>query len=424
LTEADPSTGRRFDVVNVAATTLRRGQEVAIALHPSKFIDAASRTGGFALRSLRMDVQPSRRKYPEVPVARPTLPVVASVFAEELMLLVAGGMDELTRDPAELQRIGREVDRALAVMDRNGWLDDPASYHLEPTAPEPFELESGALANLRYQRLSFESGYQPADGLAGGDRWLAWEPNRRCYAHVLEHREGARPWLVFVHGYAMGGPFDLAFQRSLHFHRDLGFNVLAPVLPLHGPRRTGRRSGTGFVSIDWLTNVHALTQAVWDVRRCLAWIRGRDARSVALHGMSLGGYTAAMVAGLDATLDCVIAGVPSSTIHGSLVAAAERNPLVRRAVENQGLLGERTEAVHRVVTPTAFPCRVPRERRFIYAGVADRLATPGQPYALWEHWDRPEICWSVRSHIFTARSAKVRRFVEKAVVDTADGTTG
>ena len=92
---------------------------------------------------------------------------------------------------------------------------------------------------------------------------------------------------------------------------------------------------------------------------------------------------------------------------------------MRRAVERHDLVGERTEAVHRVVTPTAFPCRVPQDRRFIYAGVADRLTTPGQPYALWEHWDRPEICWSLRSHIFTARSAKVRRFVEAAVLDTA-----
>ena len=98
--------------------------------------------------------------------------------------------------------------------------------------------------------------------------------------------------------------------RAQQFHRELGFNVLAPVLPLHGRRGTGGRiSGIGMVSLDWVANVHAVTQAVWDVRRCLAWIRERGAPSIALHGISLGGYTAAMVAGLEDDLSCVIAGV-------------------------------------------------------------------------------------------------------------------
>src|SRR5215211_3704722 len=242
------------------------GQDVMGALSPPRLFTAARRTGGFAARSLHHSIQPSRRKYPEVPVPAPTLLLVASVFAEELMLVALPAMDRLAKDDAELRRIGEDTERALVVMERNGWLDDPASYHVEPPAPDIFDLDPAEFRGLRYRRLSFESDYRPVDGLPGGERWLGMMANRRCYAHVLEHRGKPRPWLVFVHGFGMGAPFDLVFMRAAHYYRDLGFNVLAPVLPLHGPRRTGRGlNGDGLVSLDWVANVHGPTQAVWDV---------------------------------------------------------------------------------------------------------------------------------------------------------------
>jgi hypothetical protein len=45
------------------------------------------------------------------------------------------------------------------------------------------------------------------------------------------------------------------------------------------------------------------------------------------------------------------------------------------------------------------PVRVPRERRFVYAGVADRLAPPEQAWDLWRHWERPHVTWYHGSHV-------------------------
>ena len=85
-----------------------------------------------------------------------------------------------------------------------------------------------------------------------------------------------------------------------HYHKILGLNVLIPVLPLHGPRRIGRRSGDGFLGGEVLDTVHAETQAIWDIRRMIGWLRGQGALSVGATGLSLGGYTTALLAGIEA----------------------------------------------------------------------------------------------------------------------------
>ena len=89
-----------------------------------------------------------------------------------------------------------------------------------------------------------------------------------------------------------------------------------------------------------------------------------------------------------------------------------------------GLLDDRVEAVHAVVTPTELQCRLPIEDRYIYAGTTDRLATPNEPYRLWEHWERPDICWTQRSHMLTMVSGQVNDFVRDAVVSSAVRRTG
>jgi hypothetical protein len=211
----------------------------------------------------------------------------------------------------------------------------------------------------------------------------------------------------------MGVPSDLEAFRSLRYHRDLGFNVIHPVLPLHGPRRAGKRSGDAFITLDFLNNVHGMAQAVWDVRRCIAWARSNGATCVVVHGVSLGAYTAALLSGVEPGLGGVIAGVPSVDL--AWVMRQHVPEKARPAVDAHGILGELADQVHHVVSPLAFECLVPDDRRFIYAGVADRMAKPEAAHRLWEHWDEPSICWYGGSHVGFALSREVRRFVGDAI---------
>ena len=93
-------------------------------------------------------------------------------------------------------------------------------------------------------------------------------------------------------------------------------NVALPVLPLHGARRVTRVSGEPFLSFELMNAVHGLTQAVWDLRRLISWIRSQGATSISLFGVSLGGYTVALLAGLEPGLDGVVAGIPVADFPG------------------------------------------------------------------------------------------------------------
>ena len=43
----------------------------------------------------------------------------------------------------------------------------------------------------------------------------------------------------------------------------------------------------------------------------------------------------------------------------------------------------------RVASPLALEPRVPRERRYLFGAVADRLVPADQVRDLWRHWERP-----------------------------------
>jgi hypothetical protein len=75
------------------------------------------------------------------------------------------------------------------------------------------------------------------------------------------------------------------------------------------------------------------------------------------------------------------------------------------------------------VSPLSFEPQVAPERRFIYAGVADRLVQPRrQVMRLWEHWDRPAAEWYPGGHLGFFRSQSVVEFVSDALATC--GLTG
>jgi hypothetical protein len=196
-------------------------------------------------------------------------------------------------------------------------------------------------------------------------------------------------------------------------HRRYGLNVVVPVMPLHGPRRMGRRSGDGFLSGDYLDTLHSQAQAVWDVRRLVGWLRARGAPAIGLYGISLGGYTAALVAALEDDLACVIAGMPATCWVS--VARRALPPFMWRFTEWLGVPWDDIEKLVRVISPLAFTPRVPHGRRFMFAGTADRLVSPRDVTALWRHWGRPRLAWYEGSHVSFAVEGTVRALLAEAL---------
>jgi hypothetical protein len=317
-------------------------------------------------------------------------------------------------------RVGGELADAEAMYDRQGWLADPRSYHRTPPPLIAADVTTsqGWANGLRYQRLKWESGFTPHHGEAGGDRWMAYEPNRTASAVITSHADGPRPWVIAVHGFCMGFPFmDFPGLKVARLHRELGFNVALPVLPLHGSRRVTRVSGEPLLSFDLMNAVHGLTQAVWDIRRMVHLVRQEGATSISLYGVSLGAYVVSLVAGLEDGVDGVVAGIPVSDFPGLF---HRHSPLhIReRAVEHR-IMGGIAENVYRVVSPMSFEPSIPRDRRFIFAGYGDRLAMPDQAQRLWEHWDQPRISWYAGNHVGYMWSKQVADFLAHSLSECA-----
>ena len=114
--------------------------------------------------------------------------------------------------------------------------------------------------------------------------------------------------------------------------------------------------------------------------------------------------------------DTIIAGIPAVD-YLSLLQSHLPDPMQRFA-EQRGFDTERIERVLRVVSPLAMKPQVDRERLFLFAGRADRLASPEQAQALWRHWDRPRLGWYDGSHISFMWENAVERLVVEALGST------
>ncbi len=373
---------------------------------------AGPRTAAFMARTWAR----SRVPEPEGIPARPSLGLALQVLLDEVLISSFKNPRLLPRR-ADYERAAIEVAEAFHLYRERGWLDDPESYHQSPAAPTAWSTRGERVLGQPYEHLSFQSGYEPHRGEPGRERWLERDANRIAHAWVLHQADPGRPWLVCVHGFGTGAPFvDLRAFRARRLHSEHGLNVVVPVLPLHGPRQqSGVASGDGFMSIDLVDTIHALAQSAWDVRSLLNWARavGGDA-PVGIWGLSLGGYVASLVAELDEGLACAIAGIPATDI----VDLYHRHspPAVRKRALEHGALGPEATAVQRVVSPLVLTPKLPKDRRFVFAGVGDRMSTSGQAQRLWDHWERPRVAWYPGGHVGFWWAGSINRFVTEALI--------
>jgi hypothetical protein len=309
-------------------------------------------------------------------------------------------------------RIIGEVEAAADFLEAGGWLKKPDHYHVQALDPPRERIRRARSLGRQFEHLSFESGYEPRVGEPGRMRWMDYAPCRTAHAWVLRRDGRERPWMVCIPGYSMGMPYvDLPFFQVDWLLEELGVNVAIPVLPFHGPRRIHRISGDGYFAGDCLDTLHAQTQAVWDIRRLLAWIRTAGASAIGVYGVSLGGYTAALIAALEEDLACVVAGVPPSDF--CRLAQHHTPSAILRRGEELGFDWRRASDLFRVVSPLALQPRVAWERRYLFGGTADRIVPEAHVRDLWEHWQRPSTIWYPGSHMSLTWEPTVRAWLRE-----------
>lgn len=260
--------------------------------------------------------------------------------------------------------------------------DDPTRFF--SPVPEPADLAShrreiGRTAYAVVEDFAFVSPVPtawPRNNIVRGREWR------------VERKE--EPWatrrtLVLIDGIVQFGyGNERLFADRLN---PAGIDVVTIDLPFNHYRTpAGYRPGQLIVGGDVHHTLGVFRQAVLDV---WALVRGLQAegRSVALCGISLGGWTVLATSLVATDLASVTAIAPPVDMFRVLT---EGGVIVRAARRGLGLSSEGVNALRpmaRAVTPSAWPCPLPPGRVFLHAAEYDRFVPPRRIYDLAQRWE-------------------------------------
>ena len=201
---------------------------------------------------------------------------------------------------------------------------DPVKSFPAPTEPprvysRPANPLAEWIAHGRVHNIRFESSFEAINPAMRG-RWRALQNNNVVRAQHWRHDDGPHPTLCLIHGF-MGSPYLLnGLWMSLPWFYRSGYDVLLYTLPFHGRRAEKHSpfSGYGYFANGLTGFAEAMAQAVHDFRSVIDYLQFTGVEKIALTGISLGGYTTALIAGVEERIDAVIPNVPVVSIEAEL----------------------------------------------------------------------------------------------------------
>src|SRR6201995_4513219 len=318
----------------------------------------------------------------------------------EVMLdeLVLSGVSLLDRGPAAVRPLSEWAGAAGGV-----WGLGIDGAHADPEPLRVQTIRQRRIGRLAYERMTYE--HDPAlpktlqdDGLGGP---------ARAVVHLCRHRDGPRPWLVWVHGAGQGSTEDLLLSRIGRIHHGLGFNVAMPVQPGHGSRR---REWPAYPDMDPLGNVAGMMRSVSEVRAVVRWVQPQ-ASAVVVSGISMGTPVAALVSHLEREVDAVGLYTPILGLNAMIARHLGRWGS-SRDVFRELLESPVVSRLTSVIDPLAVDPAPPPERRLIVGAWHDRMAMREPTTALQDRWGG-QLYWYDGSHVGHIFSRRVRRVTER-----------
>ncbi|MGV0743707.1 alpha/beta hydrolase family protein [Mycolicibacterium sp. XJ870] len=272
---------------------------------------------------------------------------------------------------------------------------EPPRVSSRPANPIAEWIAHGRVENIRFSS-SFTAVNPALRTQCGG-----FTRNNVVRAQHWRHNDGPHPTLCVIHGF-MGSPYlaNGLFLSLPWFYRS-GYDVLLYTLPFHGARaeRFSPFSGYGFFANGFGGFAEGMAQAVHDFRSIIDYLEFTGVDRIALTGISLGGFTSALLAGVDDRIQAVIPNVPVVTPDRTVDEWFPANKLVALERFVARTDPELSEAATRYASPLNYRPLIAKDRRLIITGLGDRLAPPQQAEILWEHWDRCAFHWFPGNHL-------------------------
>ena len=215
------------------------------------------------------------------------------------------------------------------------------------------------------------------------------------------HREDPVAGVVVLH--ILGGDFELS-RMFCHALAHKGVAALLLKMPYYGPRRppnVARR----MIDKDPQLTVAGMTQAVLDIRRATAWLGSRkeiDQDRLGLFGISLGGITGALVAGVEPRLKHVCLLLAGGDI-GRIAWESPEVKEIRQYWLKQGKTREDFLQAMQPIDPVKYGRNVRGRRVLMLNAKEDEVIPKSCTLALWESFGKPEIVWYSGGHYSVAR---------------------
>ena len=252
--------------------------------------------------------------------------------------------------------------------------------------------------------LSWASEYQPFLP-AFEERYARCAENRAAAVRLLTSGDD-RPVAILIHGY-MAGSYPME-QRVWPLQRFLrsGYDVALFTLPFHGVRADATRRGAPeFPGSDPRFSNEGFRQVIADLRNFVGWLRAQGRPEVGVLGMSLGGYTASLLATVEAGLSFCVPVIPLASLADFVREQGELSGAADVAAEEHALL----ERIYRVVSPLERKPLIHPSRTLVVGAKADRITPVTHARKLAAHFGSQLVSWHGGHLLQLGRNAAFRR---------------
>lgn len=270
--------------------------------------------------------------------------------APSVHLTLPIGADFVSRDT--LSVTADDSADATACLNELTWNPAEFSVHCEASDTD------GVSATIRYVSAR-ATGDPVCDRVA-----VDW------YAVTVDNQLQSAPAIVVVHESGRAMTVGRAVARGL---RDRGVHAFLLHLPHYGLRRSpGKKAEDQDFAV-------VMRQGISDVRRTHDAVRvlpGVLNGQISLQGTSLGGFVAALTAGLDESFDRVFILLAGGDLATLVANGRNEAGQLREKLQQHGYTGQKMQQLLYRFEPNRLAHRIPAERLWLYSALYDTVVPP------------------------------------------------